>query len=45
MMDGKMIDRPRPVAGLLFFNEGGTRSAGCPTRDARSTAAAARTAA
>ena len=28
MMDGKMIDRPRPVAGLLFFNEEGDEVGG-----------------
>ena len=28
MMDGKLIDRPRPVAGLLFFNEEGDEVGG-----------------
>lgn len=28
VMDGKMIDRPRPVAGLLFFNDGGDEVGG-----------------
>jgi hypothetical protein len=28
MMDGKTIDRPRPVAGLLFFNEEGDEVGG-----------------
>jgi hypothetical protein len=28
MMDGKLIDRPRPVAGLLFFNEDGDEVGG-----------------
>lgn len=28
MMDGKMIERPRPVAGLLFFNEEGDEVGG-----------------
>jgi len=28
MMDGKLIDRPRPVAGLLFFNEEGDEIGG-----------------
>ena len=28
MMDGKVIDRPRPVAGLLFFNEEGDEVGG-----------------
>ena len=28
MMDGKMIDRPRPVAGMLFFNEEGDEVGG-----------------
>jgi hypothetical protein len=28
MMDGKIIDRPRPVAGLLFFNEEGDEVGG-----------------
>jgi hypothetical protein len=28
IMDGKMIDRPRPVAGLLFFNERGDEVGG-----------------
>ena len=28
MMDGKIIDRPRPVAGLLFFNEVGDEVGG-----------------
>src|SRR5688572_33124131 len=27
-MDGKLIDRPRPVAGLLFFNEEGDEVGG-----------------
>lgn len=27
-MDGKIIDRPRPVAGLLFFNEAGDEVGG-----------------
>lgn len=27
-MDGKLIDRPRPVAGLLFFNESGDEVGG-----------------
>ena len=27
-MDGKVIDRPRPVAGLLFFNEEGDEVGG-----------------
>lgn len=27
-MDGKLIDRPRPVAGLLFFNEDGDEVGG-----------------
>jgi hypothetical protein len=27
-MDGKVIDRPRPVAGLLFFNEAGDEVGG-----------------
>src|SRR5688500_20127763 len=28
MMDGKLIDRPRPVAGMLFFNEEGDEVGG-----------------
>lgn len=28
VMDGKMIDRPRPVAGLLFFNDEGDEVGG-----------------
>lgn len=28
MMDGKMIERPRPVAGMLFFNEEGDEVGG-----------------
>lgn len=28
MMDGKLIERPRPVAGLLFFNEEGDEVGG-----------------
>jgi hypothetical protein len=28
MMDGKLIDRPRPVAGFLFFNEEGDEVGG-----------------
>ncbi|HEX6462984.1 MAG TPA: hypothetical protein VFZ98_00970 [Vicinamibacterales bacterium] len=28
VMDGKMIDRPRPVAGLLFFNDQGDEAGG-----------------
>jgi hypothetical protein len=28
VMDGKMINRPRPVAGLLFFNDGGDEVGG-----------------
>src|SRR5688572_19106962 len=28
VMDGKMIDRPRPVAGLLFFNDVGDEVGG-----------------
>ena len=28
VMDGKMIDRPRPVAGLLFFNDQGDEVGG-----------------
>jgi hypothetical protein len=28
MMDGKLIERPRPVAGVLFFNEEGDEVGG-----------------
>ena len=28
MMDGKLIERPRPVAGMLFFNEEGDEVGG-----------------
>src|SRR6266498_317903 len=31
-MDGKVIDRPRPVAGLLFFNEEGDEVGGLTFR-------------
>jgi len=32
VFDGKMIDRPRPVAGMIFFNDEGDEAGGWHTR-------------
>ena len=45
VIDGKTIDRPRPVAGLLFFNDEGDEVGGLTYTGQRKTASAARPAA